>query len=60
MAVVLVTEDEPIVTAFARRIGLEADHEALEAASVEEGLGIIACERDRDPFHRHQSPPNAA
>jgi two-component system, response regulator PdtaR len=45
VAVVLVTEDEPMVREFARLIVHEAGHDSLEAAAVDEALEIIASDR---------------
>jgi CheY-like chemotaxis protein len=44
MALVLVTEDEPLVREFARGVILEAGHDALGAASLDEALEIIVSE----------------
>jgi CheY-like chemotaxis protein len=40
-AIVLITEDEPVIRAFARLIVQDAGHHSLEAASVEEAIGLI-------------------
>ena len=47
-ATVLVTEDEPVVRAFARFVIEEAGHYAMEAASVGEALELL---RSDHPLH---------
>jgi CheY-like chemotaxis protein len=41
VAVVLVTEDEPVVRAFARFIVHEAGHQSLAASNVDEALALL-------------------
>ena len=45
---VLITEDEPVVRAFARLVVQESGHRSLEAASVEEALALIKSDRAID------------
>jgi CheY-like chemotaxis protein len=45
---VLVTEDEPVVRAFARIVIEEAGHQVMEAASVDEALGFLKSTRPVD------------
>ena len=42
MAVILVTEDEPMVREYARDIVLQCGHEALDAATFDEALVILS------------------
>ena len=48
VAVVLVTEDEPLVREFACLIVHEAGHDSLEAAAVDEALQVLGSERPID------------
>jgi CheY-like chemotaxis protein len=47
-ATVLITEDEPVIRAFARLVLQEAGYQSLEAASVEEALALLQSERALD------------
>jgi CheY-like chemotaxis protein len=45
---VLVTEDEPVIRAFARIVIEEAGHHVLEAASLEEALELVRSDQPLD------------
>jgi CheY-like chemotaxis protein len=47
-AKVLITEDEPVIRAFARLVVEDAGHQSLEAASVEEALALLKSGRPLD------------
>ena len=48
MAVVLVTEDEPLIREFAQFILHQCGHETLDAAAFDEALAILSSERRID------------
>jgi CheY-like chemotaxis protein len=47
-ATILITEDEPVIRAFARLVVEDAGHKSLEAASFEEAIAILKSERALD------------